>query len=191
MAFVLGAAGLASGLVYTACLYAKSQQEFTVARAALVQGVGSVAIINNLAAIQTFPLDWLSRHQLGLTLTYLVSADKQAVVEPRAADSLYALSRSASPWSPSTLVGRVAYLVASGRIQERREETDELLGYLTKHARKQGSVWTAEMMAAASLGQNERAIAALNNGLVLTSPQDEALEDLKRILRAIAPREAE
>lgn len=182
-------AGLASVMLVTSVYYYRAQIEFSLAREAIQNGQGARAFVHNFRATNLFPLDWLARHQLSLTLAYLVLSDKASTVDPLAADKLFQISIDSSPWSPATHVGRINYLMASGRLEEKIEEAERSLAMLKTTASRQGSVWATEALIADRLGDGERLVHAITAGLSVANTQDPARQDIERMGLAIAPRE--
>jgi O-antigen ligase len=125
------------------------------------------ALSANLRAIKIFPLHPWPRLQSTLTLaTVLRTYPERVNLDPKAADKIYALSRSAAPDNPGILLTRVEYLINSGRWQD----TDELAGIFAT-LRERGplypQVWAMEAVWHGLSGEIELAENAARTGLAL------------------------
>lgn len=144
-------------LVLIGWQHQQSRTAFTQVRGGLEANDLAGAFVASLAAVQKFEWDWLPRFQLALTLTSVAVHDSKSVVEPRAADRIFEITRTASPHSPVSAYARVAYLEAAGRLEERLDEVGKIVDGLKFNASLQPTTWTLEEWYAARIGDPVRA----------------------------------
>jgi len=122
------------------------------------------------------------RIQLSLTLHNLLAQYTRAEISPGAADNVYRIARSASPYATSTLMVRAEYLIASGR---NPEELVNILEWMMEHQRLQPETWLLVAAFAYSRGDLPAAYAAASTGLKCRGIDPPVGDSLTRIHRLI------
>jgi hypothetical protein len=131
-------------------------------------------------AYKAMPLEARYRGQLALSLESLVLTDKRARLTPQAADRVAAIAWTVSPSQPGLLVARAQYLLNSGRWQQ-SDELDRIAATLRSKAKTYPQTWMVEAFRTAKLGDTEKAIQALMNGLNAGGK----IEQMRRVANAI------
>jgi hypothetical protein len=127
-------------------------------------------------AYKTMPFEGRYRIQLLLSLGGLLASNDKARVQPDAADKAYRYAASASPHQPAVLISRAQYLINSGRWKE-NGELAHIAGVLERSARKHHQAWMIVAFHYALVGQNDKASAALIEGLEAGGPE----ADMQRV----------
>ena len=151
---------VAVAILTTTCLHAIAHTRLTIARAIInTKGIEPLlAFQENVRAYDLWPYDQLTRRQLIMT-TAKAAFDhgKDLTIQPEAADKIYKISLTAGPYTASTLVSRLDYLLSSDRYINEREEADEILSILRKNATRYAITWLADAIYAANTGDLARA----------------------------------
>lgn len=140
------------------------------------------ALDANLETIRI--LDWpmQPRVQISLTLHNLLAQYARAEISPSAADRVYQISSSASPYATSTLMVRAEYLIMSGR---NPEELVAILEWMMTYQRLQPETWLLVAAFAYSRGDLPAAYAAASTGLRCRGIAPSVGEALTRVHRII------
>lgn len=127
-------------------------------------------VLANFAAYQTFGWPRSIRGQLAASLTSAIDRDHESIrIEPDAADFVYRLSAGASGRATSVELGRIEYLLLSGRWQERFDEIEGRLAWLKTNASTHAAVWLVEGKWALIVGDKDRALNAVAHARQLPS----------------------
>jgi len=139
----------------------------------------------NLVAVRWWPFGGHARLQLAVSFANLMArhprCDGPADTDPakvclkvidKAADQINSIAMSAAPYIPSVRLGRIEYLLFSGRDQERRQEIEDTLAWLKGHASLQATVWLVEAHWAAMREDAPRLVAAIRRGHAMAKDQE-------------------
>ena len=125
-------------------------------------------LLANFAAYQTFPWPRHIRNQLAISLNVAIAKEPDSIrIDPGAADLVYDIARVSSGRATSIELGRIEYLLMSGRWQDRRDEIEDRLYWLKQNASKHAAVWLVEGKWALLLGDKPRAMTAARTAQAL------------------------
>lgn len=157
----------------------KSEQHMAAVRL-LIRDNPLVAFAENINAYQVFPYNVETRRQLSGAMLALISTGR-AQIDPEAADIVWAISETVSPYDVSGLIGRASYLVNFGRTGE----IEAIAARLKKVAPLHIETWIVEGYAALRAGDKPRLKTALDMAAKSDREDKPALAALAEQLRSL------
>lgn len=144
------------------------------------------AFEHNLQANRLNPLDWRIRVQLYESLLHWNRATGTPPLAPDGYDRVYAITRSGGP-QPLLLIGRLQYLLDTGRHQQKQAELRETLDYLKRHFPRNADVWVADTYYNVLVKNRHAALDALEKvrALPLTPAQQMQQSALESMLASL------
>tara|TARA_R110000751_G_scaffold189974_5_gene295854 strand:+ start:6610 stop:8298 length:1689 start_codon:yes stop_codon:yes gene_type:complete len=126
-----------------------------------------LALQKNWDAYKRYPIDPMFRRQLALTLIGLESMGDQVRVDDLAAEKIFAVAVSASPHNSALLMAILEHYIVQEKWQGKEVRIESILTELKTTSRLQPGTWVSESVWAAILGDEERMMTAVKNGLEL------------------------
>ncbi len=124
------------------------------------------ALVWNMKAYEAFPLEPAYRRQISGALTMVLAKyQRQAQVDPAAADMIAKAARTVGPDDTSVLLPRAEYLLNFGRWQE--PEMAEVMGRLARIGARTQSYWLLLAYYETFRGDLPAAQAAIDTGLAI------------------------
>ena len=150
---------------------------------------GVKSFIANLAAYQTFSWPHEIRQQLVFTFGSMLAKDHKRIrLDPRVADKVYKISKSASGRTFGTETARLEYLLNSGRWQTEPDEVKKTRDWMRSNAKTYAAFWVIEGNLALLEGDNDAAFEAVRRGFkapLLTESYYYQLKDIQTRLGEI------
>lgn len=181
LAFSAIAAGLIASLVWVGSASYQASHHMSMFRAWWDTDKFRAAS-ENIAAYNIFPYDQFVRRQLPNSIAAL-SASRAVDIDRRSADLLYAVGRSAAPYSLDARMARLEYLFNSKRWGE--PETEGLLAELRDQYPNRGRVWVADAFYAAFSGDLMRMRASATMALKIRPGIETRLPAFRSLVAAI------
>lgn len=154
-------AGLIGGMWWSAYHWAKATRYTSITKTYLGTDLLG-GLTANFAAYETWPFDTYVRHQLILSVSTALSQGNQ--INADAADKVYEIAITASPWTPAIILARLEYLL-NNRIDS--PEIGPLIEGLKARAKLQHSTWMADAAWAIRNGDGNAAARAIEIGMAL------------------------
>lgn len=139
-----------------------------------------LAFAANVNAYETFPYQIETRRQLPGALLGLTGTGR-AEIDRDAAEIIWAISQSVSPWDTAGLVSRGSYLLNFGRANELGPIAERLKRVAPWHV----ETWIIEGYVALSLGDKERLGRAVTKAQRLARGEDATVATLAEQLRKL------
>ena len=161
---VVGSVVAAFVFVYSAGWNWRAETLFALTRHYIEQGI-PVALAANIKAHNSYPYEARYRRQLVMTVAALLKqAHGRVEIQPAAADEAYRVSLTAAGRMPAIKMVRLEYLLNSKHWENYKEEIEDTLTFLRKHAKLQPGVWVAEGMYGLFINDAHRALIAVARG---------------------------